>query len=201
MLGGSDQGDPLPELYLAAGLRSCRGLARREGALCVSARCGLLSPVTASADTVVGQHRRIVLLGLAGLVWASGLLFVGVGTATGEEPVTRHATRIDELHGPLLVEATAYNSVEGQTEGDPEIGAWGDRLDPGVKSVAVSNDLLALGMSRGARVRIEGLPGVFLVLDRMPPQWRRRIDIHMGDAVDVARQWGRRRVRIYWQTP
>jgi 3D (Asp-Asp-Asp) domain-containing protein len=106
-----------------------------------------------------------------------------------------------ELNGPVLVEATAYNSVAAQTEGDPEIGAWGDRLDPGIKSVAVSEDLLQLGMRRGARVRIEGLPGVFLVLDRMPPQWQRRIDIHMGESVDAAKQWGRREVRIYWQAP
>lgn len=107
----------------------------------------------------------------------------------------------NELQGPLVVEATAYNSVVGQTEGDPEIGAWGDRLDPGIRSVAVSDDLVELGMKRGARVRIEGLPGEFVVLDRMPPRWQRRVDIHMGASVDVAKQWGRRKVRIYWQTP
>jgi 3D (Asp-Asp-Asp) domain-containing protein len=101
----------------------------------------------------------------------------------------------------VLVDATAYNSVVGQTEGDPEIGAWGDRLDPGIHSVAVSNDLMAMGMKRGARVRIEDLPGEFVVLDRMPAQWQRRIDIHMGDRVDVAKEWGRRKVRIYWQAP
>lgn len=198
MLGCSDQGDALPELYLAAGLSSCCGPARLQGALCVSAYCGFSSPVVMPAAIVVSAKRRRVVLGL---VWAGGLFFAGMQPATGDAPVTGHTTKIDELHGPLLVEATAYNSVEGQTEGDPEIGAWGDRLDPGIKSVAVSNDLVALGISRGARVRIEGLPGVFLVLDRMPPQWERRIDIHMGDAVDVARQWGRRQVRIYWQLP
>jgi len=115
--------------------------------------------------------------------------------------MTPHAAVRRELQGPLLVEATAYNSVTGQTEGDPEVGAWGDRLDPGVRSVAVSNDLVELGMKRGTLVRIEGLPGVFVVLDRMPPQWQRRIDIHMGESIDVAKQWGRRKVRIYWQSP
>ena len=106
-----------------------------------------------------------------------------------------------EMQGPLLVEATAYNSVDGQTDSAPEIGAWGDRLIAGVNSVAVSNDLLELGMKRGARVRIEGLPGEYVVLDRMPPQWQRRIDIHMGEDVGAAKQWGRRKVRIYWHAP
>lgn len=138
---------------------------------------------------------------MARLASAGVFFFAGVRSATGDAQQTPRTTRLDELQGPLLVDATAYNSVEGQTEGNPEIGAWGDRLDPGIKSVAVSSDLVELGMSRGARVRIEGLPGVFLVLDRMPPQWQRRIDIHMGDDLDVARQWGLRQVRIYWQAP
>jgi len=129
------------------------------------------------------------------------LLIPRVGSATGGVSMTPLARPQRELNGPLLVEATAYNSVAAQTEGDPEIGAWGDRLDPGVNSVAVSEDLLELGMTRGARVRIEGLPGVFLVLDRMPPVWQRRIDIHMGESVDAAKQWGRREVRIYWEAP
>jgi 3D (Asp-Asp-Asp) domain-containing protein len=121
--------------------------------------------------------------------------------ATGEGAETRDPVANSELQGPLFVEATAYNSVVGQTEGNPEIGAWGDRLVPGVNSVAVSTDLVELGMKRGTRVRIEGLRGEFLVLDRMPPQWQRRIDIHMGDNVDAAKEWGRRGVRIYWQAP
>lgn len=138
----------------------------------------------------------------AGLALVATLVVLpGVSTAGGDAPMTPHAAVRRELQGPLLVEATAYNSVTGQTEGDPEIGAWGDRLDPGVRSVAVSNDLVELGMKRGTLVRIEGLPGVFVVLDRMPPQWQRRIDIHMGESIDVAKQWGRRKVRIYWQSP
>jgi 3D (Asp-Asp-Asp) domain-containing protein len=105
------------------------------------------------------------------------------------------------LEGPLVVEATAYNCVEEQTEGHPEIAAWGDRLIPGINAVAVSNDLLDLGLVRGSRVRIEGLPGEYLVLDRMPAQWQRKIDIYMGKDVTAAKNWGRRRVRIYWQAP
>lgn len=145
------------------------------------------------------DKRQRSLTGLLLVVTAA--LLPGVGLTSGELEMTPHPLGRKELEGPVLVQATAYNSVEGQTEGDPEVGAWGDRLDPGIRSVAVSQDLVALGMTRGARVRIEGLPGDFLVLDRMPPQWQRRIDIHMGDSLDAAREWGRREVRIYWQAP
>ena len=46
---------------------------------------------------------------------------------------------------PLEVTATAYNSVESQTLGVPNITAWGDTLVPGMKSIAVSRDLIANG--------------------------------------------------------
>jgi 3D (Asp-Asp-Asp) domain-containing protein len=141
---------------------------------------------------------ELLLLALVVVVLIRPVRILASGEGADER---RHLVAKSELQGPLLVEATAYNSVVGQTEGDPEIGAWGDRLVPGVNSVAVSTDLVELGMKRGARVRIEGLRGEFLVLDRMPPQWTRRIDIHMGENVDAAKRWGRRDVRIYWQAP
>jgi 3D (Asp-Asp-Asp) domain-containing protein len=136
-----------------------------------------------------------------GLALAAVVILLPERVVAGDGAAPSQTLAWNEVQGPLVVEATAYNSVVGQTEGDPEIGAWGDRLDPGIRAVAVSNDLVELGMKRGARVRIEGLSGEFVVLDRMPPRWQRRIDIHMGESVDVAKQWGRRKVRIYWQTP
>jgi 3D (Asp-Asp-Asp) domain-containing protein len=101
----------------------------------------------------------------------------------------------------LVVTATAYNAVPAQTDGHPEIAAWGDRLHPGMRAIAVSPDLLALGLERNARVRIEGLQGEFLVLDKMPSRWTRRIDIFMGRDVRAARAWGKRMVRIEWSPP
>jgi len=100
----------------------------------------------------------------------------------------------------LVVTATAYNAVPEQTDGDPEIGAWGDRLRPGMRAIAVSQDLHALGLVRGARVRIEGLRDEYEVLDRMPRRWQRRIDILMADRRS-ARSWGKRTVRIQWSPP
>ncbi len=96
----------------------------------------------------------------------------------------------------LVVVATAYNSLPGQTHGDPRVAAWGDLLVPGTRSVAVSPDLLKLGLRRGVRVRIGGVPGEFVVLDKMPARWRRRIDLYMGTDEAAARAWGRRRVTI-----
>lgn len=101
----------------------------------------------------------------------------------------------------LVVTATAYNSLPGQTSGDPTLAAWGDRLQPGTRAIAVSPDLLELGLTRGTAVRIEGLPGEYEVLDKMPRRWTRSIDIYMGTDRAAARRWGRRRVRIFWLAP
>jgi 3D (Asp-Asp-Asp) domain-containing protein len=98
----------------------------------------------------------------------------------------------------LFVIATAYNSVEAQTDGDPNTAAWGDRLQPGMKAIAVSRDLLEMGLDHRAPVRIDGLPGEYVVLDKMNRRWHKRIDIYMGEDIDAARQWGRRNVRIFW---
>jgi 3D (Asp-Asp-Asp) domain-containing protein len=99
----------------------------------------------------------------------------------------------------LVVTATAYNSLPQQTDRRPGIAAWGDRLEPGMRAVAVSRDLVALGLERGARMRIEGLRGEYTVLDRMPSRWDRRIDIYMGNDRRAAQAWGKRRVRIRWE--
>lgn len=101
----------------------------------------------------------------------------------------------------LVVTATAYNSLPAQTDATPHHGAWGDPLDglePGLRAIAVSKDLVEQGLRRGTRVRIKGLRGEFVVLDRMPSRWTRRIDLYMGKDVRGARQWGRRRVEVRW---
>ena len=100
----------------------------------------------------------------------------------------------------LVVTATAYNSLHGQTDGDPTLGAWGDRLKPGMRVIAVSNDLIGKGLTRGTPVRIDGLPGEYTVLDKMGQRWRKRIDIYMGVDASAARGWGSRQVRIHWRS-
>jgi 3D (Asp-Asp-Asp) domain-containing protein len=96
------------------------------------------------------------------------------------------------------VTATAYNSLAGQADHTPNVAAWGDQLKPGMKAIAVSRDLLSQGLTRGMRVKIEGLEGEYVVLDRMPSRWSKRIDIYMGEDVRAARNWGVREVQIRW---
>ena len=102
--------------------------------------------------------------------------------------------------GPgLRVTASAYNSLPGQTDSDPNLTAWGDRLEPGVRAIAVSRDLIPMGLRHGTRVRIDGLPGEYRVLDKMGKRWTRKIDIYMGVDIDAARRWGVRPVTIRWR--
>ena len=101
----------------------------------------------------------------------------------------------------LLVSASAYNSLPEQTQGDPNVAAWGDVLVPGTRAIAVSRDLLELGLVRGVRVRIEGLPGEYVVLDKMAKRWTRKIDIYMGVDRKAALTWGVREVAIRWTPP
>lgn len=99
----------------------------------------------------------------------------------------------------LTVTATAYNSVAGQTQGDPNTGAWGDEIRPGDRVIAVSPDLVSLGLERGTQVQIEGLPGTYRVADRTHSRLERTIDIYMGTDVEKAREWGRQQVEIRWR--
>jgi 3D (Asp-Asp-Asp) domain-containing protein len=99
----------------------------------------------------------------------------------------------------LVVTATAYNSVANQTGSQPNLGAWGDTLRPGMKSIAVSRDLISQGLGHNARVRIEGLAGEYVVKDKMNKRWKEKIDIYMGTDVKAARLWGKREVRITWK--
>jgi 3D (Asp-Asp-Asp) domain-containing protein len=126
---------------------------------------------------------------------ASALLLLGVTLLTSA------CATLGPPAQELVVTATAYNLVPEQTDGDPEIGAWGDRLHPGMRAIAVSPDLLELGLVRNSRVRIEGLDGEHRVLDKMPRRWQRRIDIMMGTDRKAALRWGKRRVRIEWTPP
>jgi 3D (Asp-Asp-Asp) domain-containing protein len=98
----------------------------------------------------------------------------------------------------MVVTATAYNSVASQTDSQPNLAAWGDRLEPGMKAIAVSPDLIDLGLTHRTKVSIEGLPGRYTVLDRTASRFTKRIDIYMGTDVEAAREWGVKEVEIRW---
>lgn len=99
----------------------------------------------------------------------------------------------------LAVTATAYTSHRGQTDSTPNIAAWGDRLRPGMKAIAVSRDLLVrYKLKRGTTVKIQGLSGKYRVLDKMNKRWRKKIDIYMGLNKRKAFRWGKKKVVIEW---
>ncbi len=104
----------------------------------------------------------------------------------------------DKRSHTLKVTATAYNSLPAQTDKHPNLAAWSDRLIPGMKAIALSRDLLAMGLTRGTKVKISGLKGEYVVLDKMHRRWHRRIDIYMGNNLKAAKRWGRRTVTISW---
>ena len=100
----------------------------------------------------------------------------------------------------MEVTASAYNSVKSQTDNDsPTIAAWGDELKPGMKCIAVSRDLLELGLTHNIEIKIDGLSGTYLVKDKMNKRWEKKIDIYMGVDVDAAREWGLKEVTITWK--
>ncbi len=100
----------------------------------------------------------------------------------------------------LRVSASAYNSLPEQTDDTPQLTASGVILEPGMRVIAVSPDLLEMGLRYGMLVRIDGVAGEWRVVDRMASRWQRSIDLYMGEDRKAALAWGRRKVTIRWRT-
>lgn len=98
----------------------------------------------------------------------------------------------------LEVTATAYTSNADETDNTPSVTAWGDKLKPGMKVIAVSRDLIKMGLTHQTKVTIDGLGGEYLVLDKMHRKWTKKIDIYMGLDRKKAKKWGKRKVVIHW---
>jgi len=96
------------------------------------------------------------------------------------------------------VKASAYNSTKAQTLGDPSIGAWGDKLVPGMKAIAISRDLIKLGISRNTPFKIEGFPGYYLVKDKMSARYKNKIDLYMGVNIQKAREFGVQNLKVQY---
>ena len=100
----------------------------------------------------------------------------------------------------LNVTASAYNSLSSQGKGNPKITAWGDTLKKGMKVIAVSPDLLKKGLSYNTPVRIDGLEGIYFVKDKMHSRWKNKVDIYMGENIKKARNFGRKKVKIFYKS-
>ncbi|WP_343065440.1 hypothetical protein [Arenibacter arenosicollis] len=137
----------------------------------------------------LGLNRRQLTLWLV----LPGILF---SLATCKEKV------VDDgyIWKKLRVTATAYNSFPSQTSKiHPGITAWGDSLKPGMKIIAVSKDLIPLGLDYNTQVKIEGDTSIYLVKDRMHSKWKNRIDIYMGEDKEKALNWGRKKITIHYR--
>jgi 3D (Asp-Asp-Asp) domain-containing protein len=128
------------------------------------------------------------------------LLLVGIGGVLLiiELSGNKEKERVPEKRS-LEVTATAYNSLKGQTQGNPFETAWGDTLKEGMKAIAISRDLLDSGLTYRTKVKIEGLPGKYVVLDKMNARWTKKIDIYMGASRKDALDWGKKKVTIRWK--
>ncbi|WP_320174364.1 hypothetical protein [Maridesulfovibrio sp.] len=100
----------------------------------------------------------------------------------------------------MKVASTAYTSHVDQTSSTPFIGAWGDKLKPGMKAIAVSRDLIKKGLTHNTKVKIEGLAGEYVVKDKMNKRWTNKIDIYMGLDNQAAKDWGKQEVTISFET-
>jgi len=98
----------------------------------------------------------------------------------------------------MVVTVTAYNNVRAQTNQNPEKAAWGDKIHPGMQVIAVSRDLIHMGLTQGTKVAIQGFKKDFKVWDKMAPGIKRTVDIYMGKNVQKAKNFGRKRLRIWW---
>ena len=70
-----------------------------------------------------------------------------------------------------------------------------------MRCIAVSRDLIALGLEHNTEVTIQGLPGTYRVKDKMNRRFKRHIDLYMGEDVDGAREWGRKKRLIRYRVP
>ncbi|WP_020560188.1 3D domain-containing protein [Thiofilum flexile] len=96
----------------------------------------------------------------------------------------------------LQVKATAYTSLNLPKR---MLTAWGVHLQPGMKAIAVSRDLLTkFGLKPHSKVKISGFEGEYVVLDKMHRRWEKKIDIYMGNDHSKALRFGRRNVTITW---
>ena len=99
----------------------------------------------------------------------------------------------------IRVTATAYCSRVEETDDTPFLAAWKNRLDPKVKSIAVSRDLFEVGLTNGKRIHIDGLEGEYIVRDVMNKRWTNRIDVYMGVNKKSALKFGKQKVMIRWE--
>ncbi|MES1941334.1 hypothetical protein T5B8_13910 [Salinisphaera sp. T5B8] len=124
---------------------------------------------------------------------------VGIALAIGVLGCSSSQADSDAGWQTLEVTATSFTLAEEETkQGNIGLTAFGDQLEPGDKAIAVSRDLIRLGLTHGTKVRVEGLPGTYTVQDKMHRRWRNKIDI-LFKKRKRALEWGRKNIEIQYQ--
>ncbi|MFW5838080.1 MAG: 3D domain-containing protein [Desulfovibrionaceae bacterium] len=140
---------------------------------------------------------------LAGVIALACVLAMAACSDHKEEVAKAEKSLADKRDWMTIeVKASAYTARPQETKAvNPDIAAWGDKLVPGMKCIAVSRDLIPMGLTHNTPVKIDGLPGEYLVKDKMNKRWTKKIDIFFGNDVQSARQWGVKTVTIHWPKP
>lgn len=148
--------------------------------------CGM--DLNYSSKSLIIQFQTIFL-------YFSTISFIALGSSCREQ-----IGESDYIWKSIRVTATAYNSFPSQTSHiHPGITAWGDSLKPGMNIIAVSRDLIPMGLDHNTMVKIKGDSTLYLVKDKMNSRWKKRIDIYMGKDKDRALKWGRKKVTLYYR--
>lgn len=94
----------------------------------------------------------------------------------------------------ILVTATVYNAVPGQTDNTPLITASGAHIseENAINHcwVAVSRDLEAQGFKMRSKILVEGTgmyDGVWTIQDRMNRRWKKKIDFLVNEEVKLGK--------------
>ncbi|BAW79809.1 hypothetical conserved protein [Candidatus Nitrosoglobus terrae] len=148
------------------------------------------------------KHSAILGILLLAVLLVANNSSAATNQSQSQSQKNKHKHKRKYKQHTLVVTSTAYTMrVEETKKGHVGLTAWGDQLKPGMKSLSVSRDLIRLGLDHGTQVRIEGLPSVYIVRDKMNKRWKKKIDIFMGNDVAATRKWGKRQVTIHWQSP
>ncbi|RJS93246.1 3D domain-containing protein [Salinisphaera sp. Q1T1-3] len=149
-------------------------------------------------------NRQNGSISLASIVFLASVALTGCDTSDSERTTQRTDTsQTDEVDpwSRMEVRASSYtlDPRETRAAGD-QIGAFGHKLSPDQKIIAVSRDLFRAGLIDGTEVRIEGLDGVYTVRDKMHRRWREKIDILFAKRAR-ALKWGIQTVTIHYRPP
>ena len=67
-----------------------------------------------------------------------------------------------------------------------------------MNAVAISRDLMDLGLGHNDKIKIQGFDSIFTIKDKMHYRWRKRVDIFMGKDIQKAKNFGRKKLEIYY---